>query len=163
MSGYVQTLQAVTDFGRVRNDQALRLGSHSRHLGEGIYCPAGAADIAHDQYMRPVTQNTLKLNDSSCSHYTEFSARRRMEIETMERPYVSICAAGHRGGGDLMGKGRDLHPKDLYGLGPRGNMVRHYASPNNAPPSQGPAPAPCSRTIQPWSGSMDATGVRWHG
>lgn len=165
MASSIQTLKSSVH-GRVRTDQALRLGSQSRHLGEGIYCPAGAGDIFFDQYMRPVSQNTLHLNDSSCSNYTSFSARRRIHIENMERPYATVCSAGYRGGGGLMGAGRDLHPQDMYGLGTRGNMVRHYDSANNTPPSQGPAPAPSScsyRTVQPFSHSHDATGYAWRG
>jgi len=158
----VQTLKSAIH-GRVRVDQAQRLGSQSRDLGEGIFCPAGAGDIYFDQFMRPVSQNTLRLDDASCGHYTTHSARRRIEVENMERPYAVVCAAGYRGG-DLMGSGRDLHPKDLYGKGRRGDFIRHYSTANNTPPSTQTFPGYYHvKTHQPSSHSHDATGHLWRG
>ena len=125
-----QTLKSALD-ARVRLDQASRLGSQRQNLGEGMMCPAGAGHIMHDIYGRPATQNTLTVNDSACSNYTEFPASRRMNIETMERPYLAICAASLRGAGDFMGKGRDLIPQNLYLMGHQGDFVRHYPTANN--------------------------------
>ena len=132
MAGTTQTLKSAID-SRVRTDQASRLGSQRQNLGEGLMCPAGAGDIAFDIYGRPADQNTLRLTDAACSQYTKFSARRRIEIENNERPYLPVCAAGLRGAADYMGVGRDLLPQNLYGEGYQGNMVRHYPTATNMP------------------------------
>ena len=160
-----QSLKSALD-SRVRLDQAYRLGSQRQNLGEGLMCPAGSGDIAFDIYGRPVSQTTLLLNDSACSNYTMWSSARRIEVENMERPYLPICAAGLRGAGDFMGRGRDNLPQDLYGEGYQGNMIRHYNTPNNAPWSegpQGPNPPYYMKPIQPFAFSHDATGHLWRG
>lgn len=161
-----QTLKSASQ-ARVRVDQAQRLGSQRQNLGEGLMCPAGAAYLANDVYGRPASQNTLSLQDASCSNYTEFSASRRIEIENQERPYVPICAAGLRGASDFQGDGRDMMPQNIYGTGYQGNFVRQYPSANNAPPSCGPVGprAPYyHKKIQPFSFSMDATSANtWRG
>ena len=151
---------------RVRIDQAQRLGSQRQNLGEGLMCPAGHG-LRHDIYGRPVSEKTLLLDDASCSHYTQHSAARRIEVENQERPYVPVCAAGLRGAGDFMGKGRDLMPQNLYGEGREGHFVRHYPNPSNAPPSTADI-LPCGHQYQvnpvaPWRGSMDATHQTWRG
>ncbi len=159
-----QTLKSALD-SRVRIDQAERLGSQRQNLGEGLMCPAGSHAIANDVYGRPVSQNTLLLNDAACGNYTEFSARRRIEIENQERPYVPVCAAGLRGAGDFMGVGRDFQPQNLYGTGYQGNMVRHYPSANNAPPScgpKGPRYPYAVKRVQPFSFSMDASSNNFY-
>jgi len=165
-NGSTQTLKSAAD-SRVRIDQSQRLGSQRQNLGEGLLCPASAGDIGFDIYGRPATQNTLLLNDSACSHYTDFSTQRRMEIENLERPYLPICAAGLRGAGDLMHLGRADMPQDLYGCGSyRGNFVRHYNTPSNLPWSETPT-EPFSpyyhKRIQPFSWSHDATGNLFRG
>lgn len=153
-----QSLKSALD-ARVRTDQAERLASQRQNLGEGLMCPAGSGDIQNDVYGRPVHQNTLHVNDASCSNYTIFSSQRRINVENLERPYIPICASGIRGNSDFMGVGRDLLPQDLYGEGYRGNMIRHYNTPNNAPPvPKVHIPAPYYfKKIQPFSYSMDAT------
>jgi len=165
MSSSVQTLKSSLD-SRVRLDQAGRLGSQRQNLGEGLMCPAGAPNIMFDIYGRPASQNTLLLNDSACSNYTEWSARRRMEVENMERPYLAICAAGLRGAADWMGKGRDVLPQNLYGEGYSGNFVRHYDTANNAPWSEGPQGPSANyyqKNIQPFAFSHDAGGFQYRG
>ncbi len=160
-----QTLKsALTQ--RVRIDQASRLGSQRQNLGEGLFCPASAGDIGHDVYGRPADQNTLLVNDSSCSNYTKYPASRRIEVENLERPYLPICSAGLRGAADFMGKGRDLQPQNLYGGGHRGDMVRHYPTANNAPfheGPQGPRVPYYHKQIQPPTFSMDATSGFYRG
>ena len=160
-----QSLKSALD-SRVRIDQSSRLGSQRQNLGEGLMCPAGSGDLAFDIYGRPADQNTLLVNDSSCSNYTKFSTLRRIEIENMERPYLPVCAAGLRGAGDYMGKGRDLLPQNLYGEGYQGNMVRHYPTATNMPPAegnQGPNPPYYQKAIQPFSFSMDSTSSLFRG
>lgn len=160
-----QTLKSALD-SRVRIDQAGRLGSQRQNLGEGLMCPAGAASIAFDIYGRPASQKTLLLNDSACSNYTEWSARRRIEVENMERPYLPICAAGLRGAADWMGKGRDILPQNLYGDGYAGNFVRHYNTANNAPWAQEPSTMQQDyyhKDIQPFSFSHDASAQLYRG
>lgn len=165
MSASTQTLKSALD-ARVRNDQASRLGSQRQNLGEGLMCPAGAGYIHNDVYGRPVSQNTLLLNDSACSNYTEFSAQRRIEVENNERPYLPVCAAGLRGAADYMGVGRDILPQNLYGEGYQGNMIRHYNNATNSVPSegpQGPNPAYYQKQIQPFSYSHSADSNLWRG
>jgi len=155
----VQTLKSAID-SRVNLEQTQRLGSQRQNLGEGLMCIAGGGDIAFDIYGRPADQNTLRLTDSACSNYTKFPAMRRIEVENLERPYLSICAAGNRGSSDGMGKGRDLLPQNLYGEGYQGNMVRHYPTRNNYPWSEGPQganPPYYQKQIQPFTYSMDGT------
>jgi hypothetical protein len=158
--GTTQTLKSALQT-RVREDRASRLGSQRQNLGEAMMCPASSQNIHFDIFGRPVNQNTLLLNDSACSNYTIFPARRRIEVENMERPYIPICAAGNRGAGDFLAVGRDLLPQNVYGEGYGGNMVRHYSTANNSPWEM-PEPAPrdyYQRRIQPFDYSMDATSV----
>lgn len=165
MAGSTQTLKSALE-ARVNLSQSSRLGSQRQNLGEGLMCPAGSGDIAFDIYGRPVSQQTLLLNDSACSNYTIFPAQRRIEIENLERPYMPVCAAGLRGAADYMGKGRDLIPQNLYGEGYQGNMVRHYPTANNMPWSegpQGPNPPYYQKKIQPFSYSMDGTSFFYKG
>jgi|GEM_PF-5953086 len=165
MSGTTQSLKSALD-SRVRTDQSDRLGSQRSDLGEGLMCPAGAGDIQFDVYGRPASQKTLRLTDSACSNYTEYSSARRIEVENMERPYLPVCAAGLRGAADYMGKGRDLIPQNLYGEGYQGNMVRHYPTATNMPWSEGPQGpnAPYyQKKIQPFSYSHDATAHVYRG
>lgn len=160
-----QTLKSALD-SRVRLDITSRLGSQRQNLGEGLMCPAGSGDIQNDVYGRPADQNTLLLNDSACSNYTKWSAMRRIEVENLERPYLPVCAAGLRGAGDFMGKGRDLLPQNLYGSGFGGNFVRHYNTADNSPPyagPQGPNPPFYMKQIQPFSYSMDSSSHLWRG
>ena len=128
-----QSLKAALN-GRVRNDQALRLGSARQNLGEGLMCPASAGFLQHDVYGRPVNQNQLLINDASCSHYTIANAKRRIGIENNERPYLPTAAAGYRYPGDLMGVGRDIIPEGIYPGELRGDFKRTYLTPNDAPP-----------------------------
>jgi hypothetical protein len=158
--GTTQSLKSALQT-RVREDRASRLGSQRQNLGEAMMCPASSQNIQFDIFGRPVNQNTLLLDDSACSNYTIFPARRRIEVENMERPYIPICAAGNRGAGDFMGAGRDLLPQNIYGDGYGGNMIRHYDTANNSPP-EAPEPAPKNyyqRRIQPFDFSMDASSV----
>ena len=173
-----QTLKASMQ-SRVVQAQSERLGSQRQNLGEGLTCPAGSGNIHHDIYGRPVTQNTLDLRDSACSHYL-INASEYMQYETNHRPHLPICAAGLRGASDMMGVGRDLIPQNLYASGYdpslpadkqalgtfRGNFMRTYANPNNAPPQEKwplPRTAPYERWFQPWDLSMDGAQGAWAG
>lgn len=165
MSGTTQTLKSALD-SRVRIDQTQRLGSQRQNLGEGLMCPAGSGDIFFDIYGRPSDQNTLFLNDSACSNYTKWSTQRRIEVENNERPYLPVCAAGLRGAGDYMGKGRDNLPQNLYGEGYQGNMVRHYPTANNMPWDDTKAKPNLfyyQKQIQPFSFSHDGSTHLWRG
>jgi hypothetical protein len=160
-----QTLKAVIQ-SRVQPDTSERLYGESRTMGQGLMCPAGAGDIFFDIYGRPVSQNTLLLNDSACSQYTAWSAARRMGVENNERPYLQICKAGNRGGGDPMGVGRDVQQQNLYGEGYQGNMIKHYPTANNTPWEDEPHPSSSEYTrnmIQPFNFSHDSTSYLWRG
>ena len=164
-SGTTQSLKSALD-SRVIVGQTEKLASQRNNLGEALMCVAGAGDIANDIYGRPVSQNTLLLNDSSCSNYTEWSAARRIGVENNERPYLAICAAGLRRASDWMGVGRDLQQQNLYGTGYQGNMIRHYPTSNNAPWAagpQGPNPPYAQKAVQPFSFSHDGSSHLWRG
>ena len=165
MSNTTQSLKSALD-ARVRVDQASRLGSQRQNLGEGLMCPAGSGDIHFDVYGRPADQTTLHVADAACSHYTKYSSARRIQVENNERPYLPICAAGLRGAGDYMGKGRDNIPQNLYGMGYQGNMVRHYPTANGMPwpeGSQHPSVPYYQKQIQPFSFSHDASSHLYRG
>ena len=165
MAGTTQTLKASL-VSRVSPGQVSRLSSQRQNLGEGLMCPAGAGDLQNDVYGRPVSQNTLLLDDASCSNYTIFPAARRIQVENNERPYLPICAAGLRGAGDFMGVARDVLPQNIYGTGNQGNMIRHYPTPNNAQWDQGPhlPRVPFyQKKIQPFSYSMDGSLFAYRG
>jgi len=164
-SNTTQSLKSALD-SRVNIAQTERLGSQRQNLGEGLMCPAGSGDIQFDIYGRPASQNTLRLTDSACSHYTKWSAARRIQVENNNRPYLSICAAGLRGAADMMGVGRDNIPQNLYGEGYQGNMIRHYNTANNAPWHQGPDGPDVpyySKMVQPATLSMDGTNFQYRG
>lgn len=145
---------------RVDVGRSTTLYSAARSLGESLMCPAAAQDLQNDIYGRPATQNTLPVNlDASCAQGTLYPAYRQIAIENQNRPYVPICAAGMRGGGDFQGVGRDLIPQDLYGFGRSGDFVRQYDTANNAPWD---VPAPrqpnySRRMEQPFSFTHDAS------
>ena len=152
-SNTTQSLKSALD-SRVNIAQTERLGSQRQNLGEGLMCPA--------------SQNTLRLTDSACSHYTKWSAARRIQVENNDRPYLPICAAGLRGAADMMGVGRDNIPQNLYGEGYQGNMIRHYNTANNAPWHQGPdgpdeAAYYTQKLVQPVTFSMDGTNFQYRG
>ena len=160
-----QTLKATLQ-SRVINAQTERLSSQRQNLGEGLTCPAGSGNIHHDVYGRPVTQNTLDLRDSACSHYL-IDASEFMQYETNHRPHLAICAAGLRGASDMAGWGRDLLPQNLYneGYNPalgddqdlgdfRGNFERTFSTPNNATPDP-KWPSPRLDPYQKWVPSWD--------
>ena len=128
-----QTLKA-SNLVRVDAGRSKVLYSASRTLGESLMCPASAQDLQNDVYGRPASQQTLPVNlDASCAMGTMYPAPRMIAVENQNRPYIPICAAGMRGGGDLQGTGRNLIPQDLYGFGRQGDMVRQYPTANNAP------------------------------
>ena len=81
-SNTTQSLKSALG-SRINLAQAERLGSQRQNLGEGLMCPAASGDIQFDIYGRPVSQNTLFLNDASCSNYTEWSSARRIAVEKM--------------------------------------------------------------------------------
>jgi hypothetical protein len=129
----MQTLKS-SNIVRVDAGRSTTLYSASRSLGESLMCPASAQELQNDVYGRPASQQTLPVNlDASCAQGTMYPAYRMIAVENQNRPYIPICAAGMRGGGDLMGVGRNLMAQDLYGFGRQGDMVRQYPTPNNAP------------------------------
>lgn len=144
---------------RVDVGRSTTLYSAARSLGESLMCPAAAQDLQNDIYGRPASQNTLPVNlDASCAQGTLFPAYRQIAIENQNRAYVPICASGMRGGGDMMGVGRDLVPQDLYGFGQSGDFVRQYDTANNAPWDVPPPRQPNynRRMEQPFSFTHDA-------
>lgn len=160
-SGQYQSLKSAQS-SRVDLGQVQRLASSRQDLGEGLMCPAGSGSISNDVYGRPANMNTLTVNlpyDASCSNYT-YDAAWQMQRETNERPYMPICAAGLRGAADFMGVGRDLMPQNVYGgVSGRGNFIRTFNTPNNAPyPDDISTAMPTEKRIYPpFTFSMDGT------
>jgi len=154
-----QTLKSA-NLVRVDPARSIDLYSAGRQLGEALMCPASAQEIQNDIYGRPASQQTLPINrDAACGQGTRYPAARHIAIENQNRPYIPICSAGMRGGGDLMGVGRNLTPQDLYGFGQEGDYVRHYSTANNAPWDIAPPSQPnyYHRLEQPFSFTHDAT------
>jgi len=123
-------------------------------------CPASAQDLQNDVYGRPASQQTLPVNlDASCAMGSMYPSYRMIAVENQNRPYIPICAAGMRGGGDLMGVGRNLMAQDLYGFGRQGDMVKQYPTANNAPWDlpQARRPNYHFRVEQPSTLSMDSS------
>lgn len=162
----VQTLKSANAV-RVSNSRAESLAAASRNLGEPLMCSAGAPNLSHDIYGRPANQNTLSVNlDAACGQLSHFGVNQQIARESLERPYVSIAPPGLRGSGDLSGKARDYLPRGLYENSVRGINVRHYSTPNDAPPENfARASVPVgsviySRAERPNDFSMDATRSR---
>lgn len=162
----MQTLKSANQV-RVNVGRSEILYSAARTLGEPAMCPAGSQELQNDVYGRPASQQTLPVNmDASCASGTMYPARRLIAVENQARPYVPICAAGMRGGGDMMRVGRDLIPQDLYGLGRQGDFVRHYPTKNNAPWDVAPPQSPNYhwRTEQPFTFTHDSQqSAYYHG
>jgi hypothetical protein len=157
----MQDLKSAS-FVRVDSGKALHLYAAARNSSNdavSLMCPAGAQRLHHDVYGRPASQNTLSVNlDAACGMGTQFPAQRHIQIENNNRPYLPVASAGMRGAADLMGRGRDMMPQDLYGEGSRGNFARIYNTKNNAPwepPVQ--YPYMYSRIEQPFDYSHDAS------
>lgn len=130
----VQTLKSASVV-RVSPSRASTLYAASRHLGEPKICPAGAGHLSYDIYGRPATQNTLTVHmDASCGQQSQYDVANHLNRENLERPYVQIAPPGLRGAGDFSGKGMDFLPVGLYENTTAGKNVRHYQTPNDAPP-----------------------------
>lgn len=155
----LQTLKSA-NLVRVDAGRSTTLYSASRSLGESLMCPASAQELQNDVYGRPASQQTLPVNlDASCAQGTMYPANRQIAIENQNRPYIPICAAGLRGGGDSMGVGRNLMEQDLYGFGRQADFVKQYPTANNAPWDVAPPRQPNYywRVEQPTTFTHDAT------
>lgn len=122
-----QTLKSVSssrvNVGASNNLASSRFSGHS-----SAFCIASAPDLQNDVYGRNVGSLGVDMRGApECNAYMPHgqSATDHIMRENLERPYLPIAPEGARGGGDLMGKGRDMIPQDLYGMGIRGNFVRH--------------------------------------
>lgn len=158
-----QTLKSA-NVVRVDPARAYSLAAASRDLGEPLMCAAGSPYLSHDIYGRPAGQNTLSVNlDASCGQLSQYNVARHLDRETLERPYVALPPSGLRGAGDFSGRGIQDLPQGLYENSVRGNIVRHYKTPNNAPPEnymQASVPVGSvlySRVERPFDFSHDAT------
>lgn len=121
----VQTLKSGLQ-PRVRTDMA-EWQAYSRMAGHSPdTCPAAAHQLRNTVTGVPANQNTLNMGVADCNTSLPFlqTVVGRMMTENNERPYIPIGNAGHRGNGDLMGKGRDLMPIGLYGDGKVASFVR---------------------------------------
>jgi len=133
----------------VRPDQAQREASERYNLGNSSFCAAGSGSLNFDIYGRPASQNTLRVMDSDCSNCTEWSANKLMYYETngpANRPHLSIADPGNGcvgfgvGNGDLMSKGRDLIPNQLYD-----GSMNTFINPAQVAPGHLPAYATSAR------------------
>lgn len=124
----VQTLKSAIqpriNTGIVIDQAAARQNGHFTAL-----CGASQPDLQNDIYGRPVGSLGVDMRGggAECNAYAPYgqSLSDHITRENLERPYMQINSEGDRGNGDLMGKGRQFIPQDLYGTGNRGNFVRH--------------------------------------
>jgi hypothetical protein len=116
-------LQSRVNVGVVEDQAGARLAGHFTAL-----CGSNWPDLQNDIFGRPVTSNTLDMRGggASCNNYSPYeqTVTGFLVRENLEKPYLQISPSGTRGAADLMGKGRDLLPVDLYGQGLRGSFIR---------------------------------------
>lgn len=124
----VQTLKSAIqpriNTGIVHDQAGARMQGHYSAL-----CGASQPDLQNDIYGRPVGSLGVDMRGGGpeCNAYMPYgqSLSDHITRENLERPYIQIAPEGARGASDLMGKGRNVIPQDLYGTGNRGNFVRH--------------------------------------
>lgn len=155
MSGYVQSIKSATQTRvntGVSNNQAMaRLNGQYTAL-----CGASNPDLQNDVYGRNVGHLGVDMRGApECNAYMPpgQSVMDHITRENIERPYIQIAPEGARGAGDLMSKGREFIPQDLYGFGNRGNFVRHGYPGLTLAPFQSPyeRPPPMQRVEQDWN------------
>jgi hypothetical protein len=116
--------QPRVNVGVTQNQAGARQAGHYDAL-----CIAGAPFLQNDIFGRNVGHLGVDMRGggAECNNYLPPGQTVKSHItrENLERPYVQIGPEGSRGSSDLMGKGRDVIPQDLYGTGMRGNFVRH--------------------------------------
>ncbi len=116
-------IQGRVNTGIVENQAGAREANHFTAL-----CGASWPDLQNDIFGRNTPQVTLDMRGggAECNAYMPYgqSLEDHITRENLERPYIQIMPEGARGAADLMGKGRDVMPQDLYGAGLRGNFVR---------------------------------------
>jgi hypothetical protein len=149
--GSVQTLKSAAqprvNIGVSMNQAGARQAGHYSAM-----CSTGNPDLQNDIFGRPVGTFGVDMRGApECAVYLPSgqSPMDHITRENLERPYVAIAPSGARGSGDMMGKGRQVMPQDLYGTGLAGNFIR-WGSPgltipdrfqsfpfNDAPPMEG--------------------------
>jgi hypothetical protein len=118
------SLQTRVNTGVSNNMAVSRLNNQYTAL-----CGASWPDLQNDIFGRNVGHLGVDMRGggAECNDYMPpgQSLMNHITRENLERPYVQIAPEGARGVADLMGKGRELIPMDLYGTGERGNFVRY--------------------------------------
>jgi hypothetical protein len=117
--------QPRVNLGVSMNQAGARMAGHYSAL-----CSTGNPDLQNDIFGRPVGSLGVDMRGApECDVYMPSgqSSMNHITRENLERPYVAIAPEGARGTGDLMGKGRQTMPQDLYGEGLRGNFIRWNA------------------------------------
>lgn len=158
-----QSLKSAIDTRVIPERAILQAGARFGNPG-AEYC-RGMHNLRHDVYGRPANQNTLPVLDSACSPFTVNTVQAHLSRESVERPVLPGCASGNRGGGDLMGKGRDMMPKNLYAsfTPARGNFDRVYPTANNLPPHESyGTPSPLHKMTM-YAGSHNASDRVYRG
>jgi hypothetical protein len=122
-----QTLKSASpsrvNVGVAANLASSRLAGHS-----ASFCPTSAPDLQNDVFGRNVGSLGVDMRGAAeCDFYLPYgqSSKDHITRENLERPYLAIAPEGARGSADTMGVGRDTIPQDIYGMGIRGNFVRH--------------------------------------
>ena len=133
--------------GRVRNDIAERHAHFRNNAGYAPNAPDGISGTT-DVYGRRVHVNagpfslggdTAMVSVSPEAMQNVAPHHHVMAVESATRPYMPITKLGASGvSSDAMGRGRDLHPKMLYGPESRGEFVESY-------PPIAPAPRRAAR------------------
>lgn len=149
---HVQTLKSAAQprvtVGITYNQAGARMAGHYDAL-----CGAGAPDLQNDIFGRNVGHLGVDMRGggAECNNYMPpgQSMKDHLVRENLERPYSYIGPEGARGAADLMGKGRDLLPQDLYGSGIRANFTRWSQPGLTLPDINSPMPSyPINRVEQ---------------
>ena len=68
---------------------ANNLGGARQNLQGPAYCVVNRGTVVRDVYGRPVSQNSLLLNDTACAYQdTKFTNNNKLYYECIERPYT---------------------------------------------------------------------------
>jgi hypothetical protein len=73
---------------KVNTGMATNLAGARQNLQDGRFCVLQPGNVVRDVYGRPVSQNTIKLNDTACEARTKFTTNNFLNYECIERPYT---------------------------------------------------------------------------
>lgn len=163
MTSAMPQMKASTTI-RVDVGKSINNASAARNARSEL-CPAGAHNLRVDIYGRPVgaQYNNAPVQTADCAIHSDVPTSRMLEIESSQRPTVVFAEPGMRGGADFMGVGRNLIPRNLYGVDNVNtpSFASVYVSNSMQLPRRHEnleAPSPDQYNLYPaWEGSLDST------